>query len=341
MTQTINGTDPGNPSNPDGIDFIQVSGGGAILGSTFSGFEAVIGSYFNDVLTGHLNTATEIGGVNGADTPNGGNGNDMLMGDSFRNLLVDASSGGADTLNGGDDDDYLAGGVLGDTLTGDAGANVLNGGGGDDKLLGDADADTMTGGIGDDSYEVDDAGDIVTELAGEGHDHVTASIDYTLGSEIEDLTLTGLAIYGLANLIEGNDQDNVLNGAAGGNGDDRLFGGNDGDLLAGDAGNDRLAGGQGADIFAFGSPADGIDGITDWEAEDMIQLDRAGFGLSPSDSLALVNGTDATGLSGDTLFYETTSGLLYWHDGDSDTLTAFARLATTPASLDLADFALV
>ena len=96
-------------------------------------------------------------------------------------------------------------------MIGNAAGNVLDGGTGND---------TMRGGAGDDTYVVDAAGDTVTENANEGIDTVQSSVTWTLGSNLENLTLTGTGTINgtgnsLDNVLTGNSAANVLTGGAG------------------------------------------------------------------------------------------------------------------------------
>jgi Ca2+-binding RTX toxin-like protein len=122
----------------------------------------------------------------------------------------------------------------------------------------------MQGGPGDDLYIADTAGDAIIELSGEGIDTVVTSLDWILGANVENLTLTGSAdVDGTgnasANRLTGNDGDNVLAGGAspdvlsGGPGNDTLDGGLGGDFLAGGAGDDLMMGGRGGDTYYYGA----------------------------------------------------------------------------------------
>ena len=79
----------------------------------------------------------------------------------------------------------------------------------------------MNGGLGNDTYIVDNSGDLVLETsAAGGIDSVQSSATFTLGSNIESLTLTGAnAINGtgnnLANTLTGNGAANILDGGVG------------------------------------------------------------------------------------------------------------------------------
>ena len=111
------------------------------------------------------------------------------------------------------------GNELDNALFGNDASNALFGYVGDDTLDGLAGDDVLIGGLGNDTYIVT-AGDTVIELANAGTDVVMASTTWTLGSHLEDLTLTGAgAINGtgnaLDNVLTGNGAANVLSGGTG------------------------------------------------------------------------------------------------------------------------------
>jgi trimeric autotransporter adhesin len=107
----------------------------------------------------------------------------------------------------------------------------------------------MSGGAGNDTYQVDVATDVVTEAAGQGVDLVQSGLTWTLGADIENLTLTGsTAIDGTGNAL---DNSLIGNGAANG-----LNGGAGNDLLDGGNGNDTMTGGLGDDIYVVNASAD-------------------------------------------------------------------------------------
>lgn len=92
--------------------------------------------------------------------------------------------------------------------------------GGDDWIDGGAGKDRLYGGRGNDTYIVDDSGDCVIEDDCAGTDTVRSSVTFRLGSNIENLVLTGTAAicaFGndLANTLTGNDANNTLIGYAG------------------------------------------------------------------------------------------------------------------------------
>ena len=109
----------------------------------------------------------------------------------------------------------------GDALIGDSLIDHLIGNGGADTLIGNGGADIMEGGQGDDVYGVENIGDVVTELVGQGFDTVYSSVSYTLTANTEALFLqeSAGAINGtgnaLGNALIGNSFANVLTGGAG------------------------------------------------------------------------------------------------------------------------------
>jgi Ca2+-binding RTX toxin-like protein len=127
---------------------------------------------------------------------------------------------GIDVITGNGGNDNLSGLGGNDTLLGGAGADNLAGGDGNDSLDGGLSADSMNGGNGDDTYVIDNAADVVTEIAGAGTDTVQSTFSYTLSANFENLTLLGSSsITGSgnasANILTGNSGNNTLTGFAG------------------------------------------------------------------------------------------------------------------------------
>ncbi|WP_236759713.1 calcium-binding protein [Agrobacterium tumefaciens] len=181
-----------------------------------------------------------------------------------------------------------------DTITAGAGLDRLRGLGGDDTLNGGAGADILEGGTGNDLYTVDDIGDLVVELAGEGIDTVQSSVSFTLASEVEKLTLTGSSALngtgnGLANTIVGNTGNNTLAGLGGG------------DIIDGGAGTDtvtyaesdaavsvNLLAGTASGGHAEGDVLSNIENVTGSEFADTITGNTAAnvlYGLGGDDLL--------------------------------------------------------
>jgi Ca2+-binding RTX toxin-like protein len=262
--------------------------------------QKINGTAGNDILTGLSGNDTLNGGA-GADTMSGGTGNDKYVVDNVGDVVIEKLNEGTDTVQSsisytlganvemlqliGTAATNATGNELNNTLTGNSAANTLTGGAGDDNLNGGAGADTMIGGVGNDNYTVDNTGDIVTELTNEGTDRVKSHITYTLGNNVENLTLLGTtAIDGngnaLANSLTGNSAANRL---VGGDGNDVLNGSGGNDILHGEAGDDTLTGGTGADtlIGGVGNDAyvitDGQDTVTELANEG---TDRVNAGIS-------------------------------------------------------------
>lgn len=153
------------------------------------------------------------------------------------------------TISGSTGNDGIFSYAGNDTLYGLSGIDTLDGGDGNDYLDGGADSDTLIGGAGNDVYVIDVSTDVITENANAGADTVNSTITYTLGSNLENLTLIGTAaINGTGNTL-----DNVLIGNSAVN---TLTGNNGNDVLDGGGGIDRLVGGAGNDTYYVDTASD-------------------------------------------------------------------------------------
>lgn len=197
---------------------------------TISGFESVIGSNFNDVLTGDGNANTVEGGA-GNDTMNGQSGTDTL---SYTNATAgvnvnlgtttaqNTGGAGTDTISNFEN---LTGSSFNDTLTGTSSSNAIEGGTGNDTMNGQGGLDTLN--------------------------YVTATGGITISLAITTAQNTGGAgtdtISNFENL-NGSLFNDVLTGNTAAN---VIWGGSGDDMIEGGAGNDALTGGIGTDTISY------------------------------------------------------------------------------------------
>lgn len=241
------------------------------------------GNSLNNRLEGNT-SANRLDGGAGADTLVGGGGSDTYVVDDPADVVIELAGAGTDvieastsyalpdfveqlTLVGGSDID-VTGNTLANLINGNSGRNVLNGGGGND---------TLRGGLGDDSYIVDNAGVAITESVGGGVDLVRSSISWTLGSEIENLILTGFDPVNAT----GNSSANVLTGNVAAN------------TLDGKAGADTMVGGPGDDIYVVDNAADVVTELSG-EGRDSVQ---SSVSWTLPDNVELLQLTGYSGIS--------------------------------------------
>ncbi len=254
------------------------------------------------------------------------------------------------TLNGKSGNDNLTGTKFDDKLYGYGGNDKLTGLEGNDTLDGGAGADTMIGGAGNDTYYVDNPDDVIIEYSWSGSDTVMTTIDFTLSTHLNNITLLGgKDINGTGNssdnTLVGNWVNNKLSGMGG---SDRLDGRSGNDHIDGGAGNDTLTGGAGRDAFVFSTAlnaSNNVDRITDFSvADDTIHLKSSVFknaGLGVLASSAFVVGTRALD-SSDRVIYDRAQGNIYYDaDGTGGSAAVLFAKVNKGLALTHADFMII
>jgi len=209
--------------------------------------------------------------------------------------------------------------------------NTLIGTAGNDTLDGGAGPDYLAGGAGDDTYIIDDPGDVVVELPGQGAaDRMVSRVSIRIAPNVEILQLAGTASL----TAWGSDGNDTLIGNAGDN------------VLLGMGGADTMIGGAGNDIYAVDNPGDviieqpgegidrvgsylqsytlpanveiGVIGLSSGAKLDGNALDNTLYGGVGDDTLAggLGNDTTAGGAGNDTYIVDSTGDVVIENPGD-------------------------
>ncbi len=203
----------------DGVDNIYGSDhhGDKIYGH--GGNDALYGNDGDDQIFGGTGNDTLDGGV-GSDTMSGGLADDVYSIDDIGDCVVENTNEGIDTVKSSISYTMEAN-VENLILTGTADINGI-GNSLNNIITGNSGDNQMAGGQGDDIYIAATAGDAVIENADEGTDTVQSTIAYTLGANVENLTLAGSsAINGIGNELNNIIIGNVaINNMSGGLGDD-------------------------------------------------------------------------------------------------------------------------
>lgn len=349
------------------MPIITGTGGNDTLNGTSSA-DQIFGLGGDDTLFGNGGSDTLDGGT-GADSMSGGTGNDTYIVDDAGDSVIENASEGNDTVRtilaayaltanvedlrytgvgnftgtgnvlnnniyGAGGNDTLSGGDGHDNLTGNGGDDSLYGGTGHDTLSGGTGADTMEGNDGNDAYVVDNVGDVVAELSGEGVSDIVYSFlaTYTLAAEIENLQWNGSGSFTgtgnvLDNIIWSGGSDDTLSGGDGNDelrssaGNDTLNGGDGDDLMVGSSGADTYTGGADSDVFQIGYWDSGTgtdaDRITDFQTgADLVDVSGwdADFNAPGNQAFTFVGGAAFTGTAGELRTYF--DGTDTWLQGD-------------------------
>jgi Ca2+-binding RTX toxin-like protein len=246
--------------------FIGTGGGwaGEALDDSFWSIEGVVGSLYNDHISGNaegnvligLDGDDELLGRNGDDQLFGGRGADLIDGggnfdyarydDATSAVVVDLATGwgtAGDALNDHlIDIEGLTGSYFGDTFIGNAADNIFFGFGGADDLQGGGGTDFLLGGDGDDTLNGGAANDYLQGDAGFDLASYAGAVSSVVASLATGTGTVGEAYGDILVSVEG---------LIGGSYDDTLTGDANANLLRGAAGSDALTGGLGDDQFVF------------------------------------------------------------------------------------------
>ncbi|EWY35780.1 hypothetical protein N825_34355 [Skermanella stibiiresistens SB22] len=319
-------------------------GWGAI--DTFQNVEYIVGSNFNDRITGvdavspssagrwnldGMGGNDIVTGGNQSDDVEGGGGDDTLDGGAgFDEIDYDGSPtgvhvdlgagkafkdgwGGTDTitnfeqLRGSYYSDLLIGSARGENLNAESGDDILMAGAGDDILRGAAGNDTLDGGSGDDSL-FGGAGDdlIIGDSTRVGN--AIDEVDYRLdpAGVVVDLSRSTWIVQ---DGFGGLDTLWNIGEVKGSEFDDLMTGSALGDRLGGYGGNDKIQAGAGDDWLSGGPGNDTLDGGAGFDMVDFFWEATQGVSVTLSTNETSV--TDTLGATNTFISIEGVRGSVY------------------------------
>jgi Ca2+-binding RTX toxin-like protein len=286
----------------DGVDTLDLSmaaaavtvnlAAGALEDSHVQDFENVVGTAFDDAITGDRNDNV-ISGLGGADTIKARGGDDMLVGGKGDDFVF--GGGGDDALiwNNGDGSDRLNGGRGDDLVQVNFDTDLVI----DDLQNRDVAAFSTTNrgvefariALNDQSefglFQLDirktetletnfGGGDDAAVIEGDVLEAINLDLDGGNGVDTLDLSLAAAAVS--VDLATGALATSHIQGFENVTGtafDDVIVGDDQNNVIRGGAGNDIMSGGDGADVFVFFLDDEGVDVILDFEfGEDRLEF---------------------------------------------------------------------
>ena len=192
-------------------------------------------------------------------------------------------------------------------------------------FIGTRSVDVFVGTAENDVFYVNSVSDVILGGGG-GWDTVVSNVNWTLGTDLDNLIITGQAVSGTGNeagnYIVGNRLDNILNGGRG---------------------IDRLTGGAGADTFVFDSAGRAnADYVSDFlSGTDRLAISGDAFGVAAGASFDYVEDWASLG-AGPAFIREEIEGLAptFWFDADgaggadAQILCTLQRLGNRTAASD-------
>ena len=223
-----------NATLPTNVNFVSLTGGAALTATANAGRDTLVSN-------------------TGVDTLYGGGGGDLFIINNAADVIVEAAGATNDTLET----------AYGMTLPSNVNTLVLTGSAalqatannGDDTLVSNSGIDTLVGGAGNDTFVVNNVLDVVKGASATSHNAIIASVNVTLPTNVNTLTLTGtvnLQVSGnsAADLITANSGNDTLTALSttvastlvGGSGNDTFVVNNKADvvLVASTTSNDTI-----------------------------------------------------------------------------------------------------